>query len=342
MDRHRDGSARATKLGGAQRVGERAPTRIRDQLMLPEKPQVQGPMEPLDWLKLLSYEPDASSEGLGWVSLDAVRSRARGAVEATPPALTHHWLVLFERPPEQLALLYGGVDRHESPPAGSISLLPAGSPSFWRSSGRRDLLHVYVEPGLVAQVASEVFGLDPARMSVGPLDAMHLPRLRTAMLAVGAELTTADAGSQLAVESLANVLAVEMLRQALAPRQPEQLREMALSQARLAAVVEYVEEHLGAALTLKQMARAAHLSAYHFARQFKAATGTPPHQYVIARRVERAQQLLQTAGDLSLAEIAARAGFSDQSQLSKYFKRAVGLTPMHYRRRRDVIPSRPR
>jgi AraC family transcriptional regulator len=50
----------------------------------------------------------------------------------------------------------------------------------------------------------------------------------------------------------------------------------------------------------------ARLSAYHFARQFKRATGLPPHQYVILRRVERAQQLLQGGGDLSLAEVAAR------------------------------------
>jgi AraC family transcriptional regulator len=57
----------------------------------------------------------------------------------------------------------------------------------------------------------------------------------------------------------------------------------------------------------------------------------PPHQYVIARRVERAKQLLQGRGDLSLAEVAARAGFSDQSQLSHHFKRLVGVTPGQFR-----------
>jgi AraC-like DNA-binding protein len=66
---------------------------------------------------------------------------------------------------------------------------------------------------------------------------------------------------------------------------------------------EYIEEHLDAWPTLEQMAAAAHLSAYRFARQLKAATGLPPHQHVIARRVERAKLLLQ--GDLSLAEVAA-------------------------------------
>jgi AraC family transcriptional regulator len=78
------------------------------------------------------------------------------------------------------------------------------------------------------------------------------------------------------------------------------------------------------------MAAVARLSAYHFARQFKATTGLPPHQFVIARRVERARELLQGGTDLSLAEVAADAGFSDQSQFSRHFKRLVGVTPARF------------
>jgi AraC family transcriptional regulator len=74
-----------------------------------------------------------------------------------------------------------------------------------------------------------------------------------------------------------------------------------------------------------------HLSVYHFARQFKAATGMPPHQYVVTRRVERAQQLLRKS-DLSLVAIAASAGFSDQSTFSTHFKRVVGVTPRQFRK----------
>jgi AraC family transcriptional regulator len=82
---------------------------------------------------------------------------------------------------------------------------------------------------------------------------------------------------------------------------------------------------------LEQMAAAACLSAYYFARQFQWATGLPPNQHVLARRVERAQQLLQRNRDRFLAELAARAGFSDQSQLTRHFKHLVGVMPGQFR-----------
>jgi AraC family transcriptional regulator len=118
----------------------------------------------------------------------------------------------------------------------------------------------------------------------------------------------------------------------VAPRRLAPGRDGTLPRGRLRAVVEYIEEHLDAGPTLEQMAAVARLSVYHFARQFKVATGLPPHQYVILRRVERAKQLLQAGTDLPLAEVAACAGFSDQSQFSHHFKRLVGVTPGQLRR----------
>jgi AraC family transcriptional regulator len=164
-------------------------------------------------------------------------------------------------------------------------------------------------------------------VSLSPLDGLDLPPLRAGMLAVNDDLTADAAGDRLAAESLANFLAVHLIRNASAPRPPARRADGALPHGKLRAVVEYVEEHLDAGLTLKQMAAAAHLSVYHFARQFKAATGLPPHEYVIVRHVERARQLLQAGTDLSLAEVAACTGFSDQSQLCHHFKRLVGVTP---------------
>jgi AraC family transcriptional regulator len=293
--------------------------------------QEEYPIRPWDWLKVIPFRAVAASDRLGWVGLEAARYRASPAWEYSAPALTHHRLVLVTRPPEGLELRFGGVTRHVPPPAGAIILVPAGTPGRVRWSGGFDWLHIYLEPGLVARVAAEACDLDPARLTVPPLDALDLPHFRAAMSAVDCELTTGGAGGPLAAESLANVLAVHLIRHLVAPRRVARGRDGTLPRVRLRAVVEYIEGHLDVRPTLEQLAVVARLSAYHFARQFKAATGLPPHQYVILRRVERAKQLLQAGTDLSLAEVALRAGFSDQSQFSHHFKRLVGVTPGRFR-----------
>jgi hypothetical protein len=105
---------------------------------MPEKvPGCGDPMGLLDWLKILPFEPVASSDQLGWIGLEAARYRASPAFELNQPVLTHHMLVLFARPPEELDVQYEGVKRPVPPSAGSVSLLPAGSPARVRSAGTR-------------------------------------------------------------------------------------------------------------------------------------------------------------------------------------------------------------
>ena len=163
-----------------------------------EEPIHAGPIGPLDWLKASPFEPAAWSDRLGWVGLEAARCRAARAFECSALAPTHHRLVLFTRPPDEFDLRCEGVKRNVPPPAGSISLMPAGSTARVRSSGWKDELHIWLESGLVARVATEAFDLDPARLTVPPLDGLNLPHLRAAMGAVDAELTTGAAGGRLA------------------------------------------------------------------------------------------------------------------------------------------------
>jgi AraC family transcriptional regulator len=151
------------------------------------------------------------------------------------------------------------------------------------------------------------------------------------MRAIDGELMAGTAWGNLAAESLANLLAVQLIRHVLTPRRHAGGRDGKLPSSKLRGIVAYIEDHLDVGLTLADLAAVARLSPYHFARQFRAATGLPPHQFVLARRIDRAKQLLQGGDGSSLSEVAARAGFSDQSQFSRHFKRLVGVTPGQFR-----------
>jgi AraC family transcriptional regulator len=100
---------------------------------------------------------------------------------------------------------------------------------------------------------------------------------------------------------------------------------------KLRTVLEYIHQHLVADLTLRELAAVAHVSPYDFAQLFKISTGLSPRQYVIARRVERAKQLLRGEDDLTLAQVGGRAGFRDQGHFTRFFKRFFGVTPKRFR-----------
>src|SRR5262249_4641612 len=87
-----------------------------------QEPRHGEPLGPGDWFKAIPFEPAAWSDRLGWVGLEAVCCRTEPAFELDQPALTHHWLALFVRPPQELDLRYEGVRRHRPPLAGSIML----------------------------------------------------------------------------------------------------------------------------------------------------------------------------------------------------------------------------
>ena len=126
-------------------------------------------------------------------------------------------------------------------------------------------------------------------------------------------------------------MAVHLIRRAARTDSAAPERRGGLPRHKLDAAIDYIEAHLNSEITLDDLAAVVHFSPYHFARLFKASTGLPPHQYVIARRIERAKRLLQGGQDLSLAQVAARVGFWDQGHFSRHFKRLVGVAPKRFR-----------
>jgi AraC-like DNA-binding protein len=106
-------------------------------------------------------------------------------------------------------------------------------------------------------------------------------------------------------------------------------------------VREYVDTHYAKPLTVSRLASMAGLSTFHFIRAFRAATGQTPHQYLRARRIERACELLVTT-PIPVTEICDAVGFQSLGSFSALFRKLTGETPAAYRaaRRRSVpIPS---
>jgi AraC-like DNA-binding protein len=84
-------------------------------------------------------------------------------------------------------------------------------------------------------------------------------------------------------------------------------------------------------LDLETLAREAHVSSRHFSRSFRRVFGRTPHQYLLSRRLERAQHLLRTTED-SVAGICLAVGFQSVGSFTTSFTRRVGVSPTTYRR----------
>ena len=84
-------------------------------------------------------------------------------------------------------------------------------------------------------------------------------------------------------------------------------------------------------MRVREIAECVALRESHFSRAFKRSLGSSPMAYVGARRVARAK-LMVASTRRKLTDIALVCGFSDQSHLTKSFRRVVGMSPGVWRR----------
>lgn len=98
----------------------------------------------------------------------------------------------------------------------------------------------------------------------------------------------------------------------------------------LARVVAHVEANLAMPLQVERLAKIAEMSRGHFVRQFSAAIGVAPSDFVLERRLERIERLL-LATDMSVVAIARATGFADGNYLGKAFRRKRGVAPLEFR-----------
>jgi len=106
---------------------------------------------------------------------------------------------------------------------------------------------------------------------------------------------------------------------------------------RLARLFEYVRLNYPERITVAQATQLVHMSPAQFMKVFKLVTGMTFIAYVTRVRVAEAARLLRET-DLTIAEIAARTGFSDQSYFDRRFRQTMGKSPRDWRRQLPPLP----
>lgn len=129
-------------------------------------------------------------------------------------------------------------------------------------------------------------------------------------------------------ESAARFLAAHLLRPAGQNVSSSSLPS--LRDARLARVLEYIEQHFKESLTVEALAHEAALSPYHFARLFRAGVGVSPARYIVEKRLEHARKLLGDT-DMAISEVMLACGYSHPSHFAAAFAKRFGTTPLTFR-----------
>ncbi|MBV9459115.1 MAG: helix-turn-helix transcriptional regulator [Bradyrhizobium sp.] len=220
------------------------------------------------------------------------------------------------------------VERFASRP-GLISFRPAGCElrGWSTGSGTMRYARFALAPSLLDNTVKEENWKGVNLHAVTDLrDPVLLQSARTLVQ----ECASPGSFGALFAEGLGLTMLARLLRHFSEPRSPMRSPSGGLAPFRLRRALEYIAANLGNDLRLADLARLSELSLSQFVRGFRASMGITPLQYVLAQRIERAKELLAHP-DASLADIALRCGFADQSYFTNRFRSLIGTTPGQFR-----------
>jgi AraC family transcriptional regulator len=95
-------------------------------------------------------------------------------------------------------------------------------------------------------------------------------------------------------------------------------------------ILEFIRTNIATDLSISELAKVADMSPSHFARSFRGAFRTTPHDFIVQMRMELAKDLLR-GNDFTLLDIAQLTGFKTQQHFSRVFARAIGVSPGRFR-----------
>ncbi|WP_344257114.1 AraC family transcriptional regulator [Terrabacter carboxydivorans] len=214
--------------------------------------------------------------------------------------------------------------RHDEPiGAGTLVVVHPGHPHWYGADPGGWDEHFVVFDGVVFECAGRTGALSPDRPLVHGLPARRWAARFAAF--DRARPATVDARDAEALDLLAALLQARDLVD-----HPRLRRGPGAESGWLARSVELLEGDLTQTLDLSSVAAEVGLPYETWRRRFRAETGTGPYAHRAARRLSAATDLLVHTG-LSVRDIAAATGFTDERHLIRRFREATGLTPRAYR-----------
>lgn len=114
------------------------------------------------------------------------------------------------------------------------------------------------------------------------------------------------------------------------PDRETELASIFPSHTKLAAVFDFIEAHYNQAINLNDVAQAAGYSSAYLTSLVQAETGRTVGQWITARRMAQARQLLGHT-QTSIGRIAAAIGYADAGYFSRKFRQNHGVSPQKWR-----------
>ena len=242
----------------------------------------------------------------------------RGAHISATPHRHHVFFEISDRSPFHCRIADRALSHR--PPAGSLTICPAGSDYAADADGNVESLLVAIDPRRLALAAAEDSSLDAKLID-------RLSGYDQALFdcACGLVLESADAypNGPLFWDETASAFIDSLLARHTANfdgRVRGTLGKDVFRRLR-----DYIMAHLDEPIEVAELAGIAGRSPFHFTRVFTQSVGMTPHRYVVHLRLQRALELLRD-GESGLAEIAASTGFADQSHLSRWVRRVHGVS----------------
>src|SRR5262249_62401983 len=165
--------------------------------------------------------------------------------------------------------------------------------------------------GIIEEAEGKVAAKDRSE-AVADESIVHLVRL------LETEAVSGGLSGRLYMDHLAHALVLRVLTPPARRNEERSASASVLGRPRLRRVLERIDSALSTDLDLKTLAAETSYSKNHFIRMFRASTGYTPYQYVLNRRVQRAQAMLADRSK-QLIEIAMACGFSSHAHFSRMF-----------------------